>query len=353
MTGHMGQGRTAWLVCGALLVAALLAYGGPFVLNNYLLRVILLIALNGILVLSLSLSNGFTGVFSLGHVGFVGIGAYVSGVVSLSAAQKAMLLPNLPSWLASVDLPFLPATLAAGLSAAIIAIVIGLPLMRLSGYFVSVATMGFLVIVNVVLVNATDLTRGARTFSGVPLDTTLPWVIGWLVVTMIVLARLVYSPFGRAMKAVRDDTIAASASGIGVLATRLIAFVVGAFFAGVGGALYGHYLGSFSPATFYFPMTMSLIAMLVLGGTGSLSGALIGVVSVSILSEFLRGAERGFTVGPIAVPALFGASQIVLGIIVILIMIFRPKGIMGERELSFRSVKISASPKPSIGRDRA
>ncbi len=327
---------TARVIVAGLALAVMggIAFGAPSIMSDYFMRIILIIALNSIFVLSLSLSNGFTGVFSLGHVGFIGAGAYISGILSLTVQQKQSLLPHLPDLLNWFSLPFLPATLVAGLFTALLAVIVGYPLMRLSGYFVSVATMGFLIIVNVVLINASNFTRGARTFTGVPLDTTLPWVFGWLAVTVFVLWRLVYSPFGRRMKAVRDDTVAASAVGIDVLKTRLLAFVIGAFFAGVGGSLYAHYLGSFSPVTFYFAMTMNLIAMLVLGGMGSLSGAIIGVICVSILSELLRSVERGFTIGDITVPALYGASQIVLGFIFILIMIFRPKGIMGEREFT-------------------
>ncbi len=337
------EARITLVVLAALVAAAAVAFGAPTVLSDYFVRVILLIALNAILVLSLSLSNGFTGVFSLGHVGFIGAGAYISGILSIPVQQKMALLPHLPAFLQAFSLPFLPSTLVAGVLTALLAVVVGYPLMRLSGYFVSVATMGFLIIVNVVLINASDFTRGARTFTGVPLETTLPWVMGWLAITLFVLTRLVYSPFGRAMKAVRDDTIAASAVGIGVLRTRLIAFVIGAFFSGVGGSLYAHYLGSFSPNTFYFALTMSLITMLVLGGMGSLSGALVGVICVSLLSEVLRSVERGFTIGDFTVPALFGASQIVLGFIFILIMIFRPEGIMGHRELTFGLTQRSAT----------
>ena len=221
------------MTIGLAFLTTALAFGAPSIMSDYFVRIILLIALNCIFVLSLSLSNGFTGVFSLGHVGFIGAGAYMSGILSLSVEQKHSLLPHLPALLNWFSMPFLPATVVAGLFTALLALIVGYPLMRLSGYFVSVATMGFLIIVNVVLINASDFTRGARTFTGVPLDTTLPWVFGWLAVTLFVLWRLVYSPFGRRMKAVRDDTIAASAVGIDMLKTRLLAFVVGAFFAGV------------------------------------------------------------------------------------------------------------------------
>jgi branched-chain amino acid transport system permease protein len=318
-----------------IAVLAAISLAAPKLIGDYYVRVLIVICINAILVVSLGIGNGFTGVFSLGHVGFVAVGAYVSGILSLPATAKSAYLPDLPAWLSGWDLSFLPATIVAGLICVILALLVGAPLMRLSGHFVSVATLGFLIIVNVVLINAEDFTRGARTFTGVPLETTLPWAMGWLVVTLLVVARVVYSPKGRAYRAVREDTIAAQAIGIQVLPTRLSAFVIGAFFAGVGGSLYGHYLGSFSPAAFYFAYTFSLISMLVIGGMQSLTGAVFGVLLVSILSELLRNLERGFSLGAIAVPPLYGASQIVLGIIFILIMIFRPSGVVGDHELSF------------------
>jgi branched-chain amino acid transport system permease protein len=326
--------RTLALALLGLAGLAGLTWAIPHFLNDYVVRVIVVMCINAVLVSSMSLANGFTGVFSLGHVGFVAVGAYVSGVLSLSISAKHAYLPDLPAWLATISLPFLPSTLVAGLVCALLAVLVGAPLMRLSGYFVSVATLGFLIIVNVVLINAVDYTRGARTFTGVPLDTTLPWAVGWLAVTLIVLARVVYSPTGRRYRAVREDTVAAQAVGLAVLPTRLSAFVLGAFFAGVGGSLYGHYLGSFSPASFYMAYTFSLISMLVIGGMRSLTGAVTGVVVVSLASEVLRNLERGFDLGVVSLPPLYGASQIVLGTIFILVMIFRPSGIMGDREVT-------------------
>jgi branched-chain amino acid transport system permease protein len=328
--------RSATLGFGlaCLMAIGLLTWAVPQVLNDYLVRVIVVMCINAILVASMSIGNGFTGVFSLGHVGFVAIGAYVSGVLSLSVQAKHAYLPDLPSWLASISLPFLPSTIAAGLACVVIAFFVGAPLMRLSGYFVSVATLGFLIIVNVVLINAVDYTRGARTFTGVPLQTTLPWAVGWLVVTLIVLARMIYSPVGRRYRSVREDTIAARAIGLDVLPTRLSAFMLGALFAGVGGSLYGHYLGSFSPASFYMAYTFALISMLAIGGMQSLTGAVVGVVVVGLASEILRNLERGCDRGALTLPPLYGASQIVLGTMFILVMIFRPSGIVGDRELT-------------------
>ena len=318
-----------------LVVIAAITLLIPHMINDYLVRVLIVMCINAILVTSMGVGNGFTGVFSLGHVGFVATGAYISGILSLPVAAKHAYLSDLPHWLGNLSLAFLPATLIAGLMCAALAFVVGAPLMRLSGYFVSVATLGFLIIVNVILINAVDYTRGARTFTGVPLQTTLPWAVGWLVVTLLVLARVVYSPYGRRYRAVREDTIAAQAVGISVLPTRLSAFMLGAFFAGVGGSLYGHYLGSFSPASFYMAYTFALISMLVIGGMQSLTGAIMGVVLVTLASEVLRNLERGLHFGAISIPPLYGASQIVLGIIFILVMIFRPSGIVGDRELTF------------------
>jgi branched-chain amino acid transport system permease protein len=331
------------IALGGLLAFTLLV---PSVLPQYLVRVLIVMGINVILVSSLGLSNGFTGVFSLGHVGFMALGAYSSGILTLELDKKLAYLPQLPGFLAGYHLPFLPATIIAGLFCALVAFLIGIPLMRLSGNYVSVATLGFLVIVNNVLINAETLTRGARTFTGIPDFTTLAWVMGWMVVTLVVLSRIAYSPFGRAMRATREDGIAAQGVGIRVLPTRLIAFTIGAFFAGVGGALYAHYLVSFSPATFYIAMMVTQLTMLVLGGQASLTGATLGVVIVTILSELLRNLERGFDLGFVKLPAVFGASQIALGLIFILVMVLRPQGLFDDSEIRF----VSSESKPNESR---
>jgi branched-chain amino acid transport system permease protein len=288
-----------------------------------------------ILVVSLNLSNGFTGVFSLGHIGFMALGAYVSAILTLPLREKQNYLPNLPAWLAGIHLDgtiagfpigFLLATVIAGALVALIALLVGLVLMRLSGHFVAVATLGFLVIVRVVLVNADTFTRGSRTFSNVTTYSNLWWVWGWALVTLYVVWRLKFSPYGRAMFAQREDRLAARAIGIAVMPPRLLAFVVSAFFTAVAGALFGHFLGSFSPATFYFDLTFRVVTMLVVGGMGSVSGSVLGAVLVIALAEALRRIED--------TTQLFGMSQIVLALIFILIIIFRRDGLLGQREIA-------------------
>jgi branched-chain amino acid transport system permease protein len=302
--------------------------------SGYVQRVMIGVGIDIVLVVSLNLLNGFTGVFSLGQVGFMAIGAYTAAILTLPTATKHVNLPDLPPLLAGSAMSFLPATLIGGLLAMLVALVVGLSLMRLSGPYVAVATMGFLVIVQVVMINWDQMTRGARTFSGVPAYTTLWWVWAWAVLTTYAIARLVRSAYGRRMMAVRDNEIAAQSLGISVLRARLLAFCVSAFFAGVAGSLWAHFIMSFSPKAFYFAETFSIITMLVIGGMGSVSGSIFGVVFVTLLSEILRNAERGVNLGFVTLPPVYGASQILMSVILVLVIIFRPSGFLGGREIS-------------------
>ncbi len=303
--------------------------------SAYIQRVVIGLGISIILVVSLNLLNGFTGVFSLGQIGFMAIGAYTASILTLPLSLKQVNLPDLPPWLAGVETSFLGATLIGALLATLVAFLVGLSLMRLTGPYVAVATMGFLVIVQVILVNWDQMTRGARTFSGVPPYTTLWWVWGWAVLTTYVIWRLVRSAYGRRMMAVRDNEVAAQALGVSVMRSRLLAFCVSAFFAAIAGSLWAHFITSFSPKAFYFAETFSIITMLVIGGMGSVSGSIVGAVFVTVLSEILRNAERGINLGFLVIPPVYGASQIIMSVIFVLVIIFRPKGLLGGRELDF------------------
>jgi branched-chain amino acid transport system permease protein len=342
--------RRALPIAALIGLLALVLVLVNFLGSAYLNRIVVLLGINIILVVSLNLSNGFTGVFSLGHVGFMAIGAYASSILTLTLETKALNLPDLPAWLAHLQLGFLPAMLLAGLLAALIALLIGIPLMRLSGHYVAVATLGFLVIVHIVLINWTQLTRGARTFSGVLPLANIWWVYVWVLLTIYIVWRIVRSPYGRSLIAVRENEIAAQAMGVNVLRSRILAFVVSAFLTAVGGALYAHYLTSFSPAAFYFTQTFNFIIMLVIGGMGSITGSVVGASLVLLLSEFLRNAELGIQVGSLQVPPLYGLSQIVLAIVFILVIVFRRKGLMGDRELDLPSLWARLHrPRPAQG----
>jgi len=287
-----------------------------------------------ILTVSLNLTSGFTGVFSLGQIGFMALGAYVSAVLTLPPQEKASYLPNLPAWLAGIHLDqaigslpagFLLATLIAAVLVSVVAWLVGRVLMRLSGHFVAVATLGFLVIVRVVLINADTFTRGSRTFSNVTPYTNLWWMAAWTLVVIYVVWRIKRSPHGRDMFAQREDRVAAQAIGIRVMEPRLLAFVVGAFFSAAAGALYAHFITSFSPTVFYFDLTFRVITMLVIGGMGSVSGSILGAVFIVGLGEALRRVEDA--------TLLYGLSSIVLAVIFIVVIIVRPSGLMGQREV--------------------
>lgn len=287
-----------------------------------------------ILAVSLNLCNGFTGVFSLGQIGFMALGAYGTAILTLPLREKASYLPNLPPWLAGVHfdftlgafpLGFLLAMLIVAALVSVVALLVGRVLMRLSGHFVAVATLGFLVIVRVVLFNADDFTRGSRTFSNITPYTDLWWVWAWAIVALYVVWRIKRSSYGRAMFAQREDQAAAAAIGIDVLRPRLLAFVVSAFFTSIAGALYAHFITSFSPTVFYFDLTFRVITMLVIGGMGSVSGSVVGTVLIIVLSEALRRFEDA--------TLLYGVSNIILAVLFIAIIIFRPDGLLGEREI--------------------
>ena len=309
-----------------------------FLAGDYVQRIVIIIGINVILVAALNLSNGFTGVFSLGHVGFMAIGAYAASILTLPLNLKAVNLPDLPRWLAGVEMPFLPATVVGGLVAMAVALVVGLSLMRLKGAYISVATLGFLVIVQVILVNWDALTRGARTFAGVPSYTTVWNVWAWAALTVYVVWRIGASAFGRDMRAARDNEIAAQSLGVSVMRSRLLAFCVSAFLTGAAGSLWAHFITSFSPKSFFFTQAFSIITMLVIGGLGSVSGSVIGVLVITVLSELLRNAERGFDLGFLRLPPLYGASQILMAVLFILVIVFRPAGLLGGRELDVRGI---------------
>lgn len=337
--GAAGRGLIAVVAALSLLVLFLAVAEGSF--NGYRLQLVTLVAINAVVAVSLTVTSGFTGVFSLGQIGFYAIGAYVGALLTIPPQWKGeMFLPGLPAGLARLDLSGWPpqaallvACLAGGVVAAIVAAIVGAPLMRLSGHYVAVATMGFLIIVNSVAINWDTVTRGARGLNQIP-SLTNAWVAyAWAVVTVYVAWRLRSSPFGREMIASRENLIAARAVGVDVLRTRLLAFVVGAFFTGVAGSLLAHQIGTVAPSAFYFTTTFNIIIMIVLGGMGSISGAVVGAAILTLAPEYLRDLEDGVVLGSYSIPALYGLSQIILAVGFILVMIFRPQGLFGDREI--------------------
>ena len=205
--------------------------------------------------------------------------------------------------------------------------------MRLSGNYVAVATMGFLIIVYTILIRWDPVTLGSRGLNPVPGYTNVWSAYGWLLVAVYVAWRIRRSSFGRSMISSRDNIIAAQAIGVRVHRARLLAFTISAFLTGASGALLGHQIGTVTPNSFYFATTFNIIIMVVLGGLGSISGAVLGAVIVTLAPEYLRGLEDGVALGPLQYDDAYGLSQIILAVTFIIVMALRPGGLFGDREI--------------------
>jgi branched-chain amino acid transport system permease protein len=295
--------------------------------NGYALRLLMYLGLYVALSVSLNLVNGLTDIFSLGHAAFMALGAYTSALLTLPLEKRASAFPDLAVWFQQLVVPFPLALVAGGLVAVIAALLIGIPLLRLRGHYLSVGTLALLVIVETLALNLTGLTRGPRGINSIPTYTNVFWVWGVTVFFIYIVARLKGSSFGLAFNALRQDDVAAEATGIPTAKYRLLAFVLSAAMAGVVGGLWAHLVRVISPHVFSYNITFLVVAMLVVGGLGSISGSVAGAAILFLIPEGLRFLESG---------RLFGISQLIVAVMLILIMIFRPQGIFGREEIDRR-----------------
>jgi len=317
-----------WLLLATVIALLVIA---NFTLSAYYLRIINLVGVNIILVVSLSLTNGFTGIFSLGHAGFMAVGAYTTALLTYPVQRKPLLFPNMPGWLQSLELPFAVALIIGGLLAVLCSLLIGICVLKLHGHYLAVATLGFTVIVNILAANLTDFTRGNSGISGLPQFTDIWWVYIIAAVTIYVVWRLLHSAYGRAMLAIREDDLAAEAMGVGIVRHKLLAFCTGAFFAAIGGSLYGHLIMSINPNMFSYSMAFGLVLMLVIGGSGSIAGAILGAVLLTLIPELLLNKlERGIELFGVRLPQMYGLSQVLMSLALIFIIILKPKGLLGK-----------------------
>lgn len=318
----------ALLVAG-LLALVLLAGFGDIVTQ----RRVILCLINVVMVVGLYAFMGNSGILNFSAVAFMAIGAYTAALLTMQATAKNMFLPHLPGWLAAAELPLVSGPVFGGLVAAGVALAVGLPIMRLSGIAAGIATFSLMFIVYIVLGNWTSLTGGQTSLMGLKTWVGL-WSAGLFAIGAVVLTWLYdETRWALALQASREDEVAARASGVRVLRLRLGAFVLSAFICGVGGGLYGHFQGTLRVENFYLDPTFLYVAMLVVGGTYSLTGAVVGTITVAVLSEALRQFEVGFTLPgtQIVVSAPAGLGDVVLAALMLLILIYRPQGIVGRR----------------------
>ncbi len=342
--GRVGARTWPLLAPAALLVIVVAAAtAGPASLE----RTATVMVINVVFVVGLYIFVGNSGVVSFGHASFMAIGAYTSALLTVAPATKAVQIAGLPGFLVNADWATIPAALIAGVCAALFALVVGIPLMRLSGLAAGIATLALLIIVNVVIREWESLTGGTKTMVGVPTDTTLFGAVVWAVIAMAVAFLYQESRFGLRLRSSREDELAAKAIGVNVVRERLLAFMLSAFFTGVGGALYGHFLGVFAPTTFFFSITFLVIAMLVVGGINSLAGATVGVIVISGVAEGLRRVEAGIDLGFAEIPSRRGVREVGLGIVLLLILLLRPSGITGSKEIVWPFTRWAGERRPS------
>jgi branched-chain amino acid transport system permease protein len=277
---------------------------------------------------------GNSGVISFGHMSFVAVGAYLAGLVTLDPETKGFTTPGLFHVLKHAQIGLVPSLALAAAVGAVYALVVGLPLMRLSGLPAGIATLAVLGITYNVLSYWGKVGPGVQTVTGVPEASVWSLAVG---VAIVVAAAYAYqrSRFGRVLRATREDPPAARASGISIYRERLIAFTLSGALAGLAGGLYVHMLGLLQPDLFYLDLTLVTLAMLVFGGVGSLWGAVIGALAISALNSFLGDAENTVDVGfHLTLPN--GTRLVTVGAVMALVLILRPSGLTGGREFGWR-----------------
>jgi branched-chain amino acid transport system permease protein len=271
-------------------------------ISGYWVTNIYLIGINIILAASLNLINGITGEFSLGHAGFMAVGAFAGGVITTN-----------------LGLPFLLAVVVGMLAAALAGLIVGLPTLRLRGDYLAIATLGFGEIVRVILMNI-DYVGGAAGLMGIPAVVNWPIIFFSVVFTILLIRNFICSSHGRACLAVRESDTAAQMMGVNITYYKVLAFVIGAALAGLAGVLYAHYYTIIQPKEFSFLLTFDVLVMVMVGGLGSLTGSVVGAVLITVASAFLQ-----------SIPEL---RMVIYAALLITSAVFRPQGLLGEKEVT-------------------
>lgn len=274
-------------------------------MSGYTEGIIILLCINAIAAMGVSLLTGFTGIFSLGHAAYMALGAYTSAILTVE-----------------YGVPYVPAILAGGIVAVIVAYVIGVPTLKLMGDYYAIASIGLGEAIRLILENWQSVTRGARGYPGIEPYTTLYVSLAFFAVMALLMFNLINSRFGRAFKACRDDYIAASLLGFNTAGYRVLSLVISAFYCGVAGALLGGFLSFIQPIMFDMIKSTELTSVVVFGGLGSMSGTLIGASVITMVTELFRPVSQ--------------YRMLIYGAILVIIMVLRPEGIMGQYEFGPR-----------------
>lgn len=298
-----------WLVIIAVIYGILIGLINAGVINEFVAQIITQIGINLIVAVGLNLVIGFTGQFSFGSAGFMAIGAYSSAIISARMA---------PTW-GTIFLSMLIGAIVAG----IVAIIVGYPTLRLKGDYLAIATLGVSEIIRILIMNGGDLTNGAAGLSGIILFTDWGMTFIFAVIVIVLILNFINSPSGRATLSVREDEIASESMGVNVTRVKVIAFTIGAMVTAVAGSLYAGFIGTVTPKDFTWMKSVDALIIVVLGGLGSITGTIIAAVILGLLNMFLQD---------------FGAIRMIIySLILILVMIFRPGGLLGTWEFKLSS----------------
>jgi branched-chain amino acid transport system permease protein len=336
--------RILGLVVIVVLLVGINAFMGRvglfgFGLPYYYAEIINLTGISIILAVSLNLITGFTGQFSIGHAGFMAVGAYASVFMTVYYSE------GLEQWLTSIvgatlaqSLVFLLVIIFGALVAALAGLIVGIPSLRLRGDYLAIVTLGFAEIIRIIILNI-DRVGGATGFRGrvppwdgrliIPQYANFVWIGGFAVLTIIVVYNIVNSDTGRALISIREDELAAEAMGVNTTRYKVISFVISSSFAGIAGALFGHFRQFLHTNDFQFIRSIEIIIMIVLGGMGSITGAVLGAIVITILPELLRKLPGD----------LYGYRLVIYSALLIVIMLTRPQGVMGAMEFGLSWLK--------------
>jgi branched-chain amino acid transport system permease protein len=346
--------RILGLAVALALLVAMNAFMGReglfgFGLPYYYAEIISLTGISIILAVSLNLITGFTGQFSIGHAGFMAVGAYSSVFLTVYYSQAAeQWLTALVGATLAQSLVFLGVIIFGALIAALAGLVVGIPSLRLRGDYLAIVTLGFAEIIRIIILNI-DAVGGATGFRGrvppwdgrliIPAYANFIWIGGFAIITIVVVYNIVNSDIGRALISIREDELAAEAMGINTTRYKVLAFVISSAFAGIAGALFGHFRQFLHTNDFQFIRSIEIIIMLVLGGMGSITGSVLGAIVITILPELLRKLPA-FYIPIINLQVdLYSYRLVIYSALLILIMLTRPQGVMGAKEFGISWLK--------------
>ena len=330
------------LFIALFIVERLMSDGGlfGFYMPPYYVRILMLAGINIILAVSLNLITGFTGQFSIGHAGFMAVGAYSSAYLTVyhAKAWEQSLAGVIGQGLAG-ELIFLLVIIVGGLVAALAGVLVGIPSLRLRGDYLAIVTLGFAEIIRIVLLNINKV--GGATGFTVPGNVSFLWVGGTAIITVAVVRNLVKSNIGRALISIREDELAAEAMGISSTRYKVLAFVISSAFAGMAGVLFAHYNQFLHTNDFQFIRSFEIIIMIVLGGMGSITGSILGAFVITVLPELLRGFSEW--------------RLVIYSGLLIVIMLTRPQGVLGHHEFGINWLKRARQRRvgdEAVGSDR-